>query len=578
MTPTQKKFLLETLGVKPKTKLIGKGDDRVQATKAFEDFRKQEAAVIKKLDDLRKIHEAAELVGKFEAEVEAAQARTKTAKKGDFQDVKAKCEEAEGMLAVTEKAVIVALKAQTDPKLKTVLSTRSKIDGNISKLEANPTLKSLLGAEITKVRSKIAAGLAKAHPGKDPDGGRSDLLNAQLDLDKALAPVAKEQVEAAEKQVQAVETHAGGPAVADPEVKNMKAKILSATNKFTDMGKVEEAMTLLGEIPAECQAAKAIAEKYVACQAKLQDIENKVNALPNPDNVVDTELAKIRTDKIDEAKKKAAHTVRDYDGANDLVKEAQDDLLKAKATAEEYAAYKLSKTAAEDAMTALTNHADKGLVTKETAAIQTDLLDKAVIEGTGKNWVAAKKLYDEAKKDCDDTKAMAEKVGTSDFKNYKTWGLDQLKLLTSHAQNAVFTDEIARIEKRLDSVRAAVLKGLDNFAEEQIKQIWFDCDRVKTAMDRHDTYLAKRLSDYDPKKSALPASTDADFAKEIEAIEKQLAAANKRTEHRQYDDADKRLLAAINACVDLQKLVDQRKDYNTDLKPVADAVATLPGR
>ena len=293
--------------------------------------------------------------------------------------------------------------------------------------------------------------------------------------------------------------------------------------------------------------------------------------------MVDTELAKIRTDKIDEAKKKAAHTVRDYDGANDLVKEAQDDLLKAKATAEEYAAYKLSKTAAEDAMTALTNHADKGLVTKETAAIQTDLLDKAVIEGTGKNWVAAKKLYDEAKKDCDDTKAMAEKVGTSDFKNYKTWGLDQLKLLTLHAQNAVFTDEIARIEKRLDSVRAAVLKGLDNFAEEQIKQIWFDCDRVKTAMDRHDTYLAKRLSDYDPKKSALPASTDADFAKEIEAIEKQLAAANKRAEHRQYDDADKRLLAAINACVDLQKLVDQRKDYNTDLKPVADAVATLPG-
>ena len=275
MTPTQKKFLLETLGVKPKTKLIGKGDDRVQATTAFEDFRKREAAVIKKLDDLRKIHEAAEDVRKFEAEVEAAQARTKTAKKGDVQDVKAKCKEAEGMLAVTEKAVIVAIKAETDPKLKAVLSTRSKIDGNISKLEANPTLKSLLGAEITKVRSKIAAGLAKAHPGKDPDGGRSDLLDAQLDLDKALAPVAKEQVEAAERQVKELETHPGHAAVADPEIKNMRAKIDSAANKFTDLAKVEEAMTLLAEIPGDCQAAKVIAEEYAGRVLKLrEDIDN----------------------------------------------------------------------------------------------------------------------------------------------------------------------------------------------------------------------------------------------------------------------------------------------------------------
>jgi hypothetical protein len=577
MTPTQKKFLLETLGVKPKTKLIGKGNERVQATTAFEDYRKREAAVIKKIDELRKIKEAAEDVRKFEAEVEAAQARTKTAKKGDVQDVKAKCEEAEGMLAVTEKAVIVAIKAQSDPKLKNVLSQRSQVEGTIANLEVNPALKSLVGGEIAKARSKIAGGLSKAYPGKDVEAGKSDMLDAQLDLEKAMVAVAREQVAEAERQVLTVETHAGGAAVAEPEIKNMRTKIASATNKFTDLAKADEAMKLLAEIPNDCKSAKIIAVAYVECLAKLQDLENKVNTLPNPDNVIDTELGKIRTDKIDEAKKQVAHTVRGYGTAGTLIEQGNADLLKAKKTADEYSAYKLSKAAAENAMTALTNHADKDLVTKETAAIQTDLLNKAVIEGTAKKWVDAKKLYDEAKKACDDTKAVAQKVGTDNFKNYKTWGLDQLALLTSHAQKTAFAEEIARIEKRLESVRAAVMKGVDNLADSQIQEIYFDCQAVKTEMDRHATYVAKRQAEYDPKKSALPANNDPDFAKEVDAIEKQLLSANKRADRRQYDDADKLLQANITACVDLQKHVDERKAYIAELKPVGEAVDTLPG-
>jgi hypothetical protein len=426
MTPTQKKFLKETLGVEPKTKLIGKGDDQVQATTAFNKFREREAAVIKKLDDLRKIGTASGDVVKYEKEVEAAQAQTKTAKKGDFKDVKAKCEEAEGMLANTEKAVIFAIKAQTDPKLKPVLAEQSVVEAYILKVESSNAAWGK--QEIATARSNVAAALAKAHPGKDPDGAVSDLIDARLELEKA---------------------------------------------------------------------AKA--------------------------------------------------------------------------------AYKLSKTAAESAMNALTSHADKDLVTKETTAIQTDLLDKAVVEGTADNWAAAKKLYDEATKACNDTKALAQKVGTDNFKNYKTWGLDKLKVLTSHAQKTVFADDIARIEKKLEAVRAAVLNGVDNLAQKQMENIYWDCERVKTEMDRHGVYLAKRLSDYDPKKTALPANTDPDFAKEVDAIEKQLVAANKRADRRQYDDADKRLAAAIAACVDLQKLVDERKAYNADLKPVGDAVGTLPG-
>jgi len=80
MNPTKKAFLLDVLKVTPKTKLFGTGDDAVQATTAFKQYRKEEEAVIARIAKLDEFSgsdaEAEKQAAVFEAEVKAALAHT----------------------------------------------------------------------------------------------------------------------------------------------------------------------------------------------------------------------------------------------------------------------------------------------------------------------------------------------------------------------------------------------------------------------------------------------------------------------------------------------------------------------
>src|SRR6266404_9764603 len=106
MNPTKKAFLLDVLKVTPKTKLFGIGDDAVQATTAFKQYRKEEEALLAQITTLDEFSgsdaEAEKQAAVFEAEVKSALAHTESAKKGDPKDVKAKVEEALKMLQATK--------------------------------------------------------------------------------------------------------------------------------------------------------------------------------------------------------------------------------------------------------------------------------------------------------------------------------------------------------------------------------------------------------------------------------------------------------------------------------------------
>jgi hypothetical protein len=417
MNKEQKKFLEEALGVKPKTAVVGSGDDQVKATKAFAQFCKREAAVKKQIADLRKAGGLKdELLNHCDAQVEAARERTKSAKKGDAADVKTKCEEAEDMLAVTEKALGVAVKS---PQLAEVAEKHGTVDGYIAKLESNGTL---AGGEITKARANIDKALDLGVKGKD-------------DLDSELLKLQK--------------------------------------------------------------AAKA--------------------------------------------------------------------------------AYELSKTAAENAKQDLESHADYPLVTKEAAAVKTDLLDKADQAAADEDWAAGKKLYDEATAAFGNMKGMTQKMDATVLRYYKS-ALAELGRIKANPLKDDFTEEIAVIEKRLEAARTAVLQGKDPLvADRQVDLVRSDCANCTGNMLSHGRYLDKRLNNFDPKKNALPPNSDADFGEEVKAIEKLVAGGNKRADRRDYTPANTHLDAAISACDELQKLVDVRTAYLTDLKQVQTAVDTLPG-
>jgi len=113
MNPTKKAFLLDVLKVTPKTKLFGTGDDSVQATTAFKQYRKEEEALIAQIKTLDEFSgsdaEAEKQVAVFEAEVKTALAHTETAKKGNPKDVKAKVEEALKMLQATKAKLDTAV-------------------------------------------------------------------------------------------------------------------------------------------------------------------------------------------------------------------------------------------------------------------------------------------------------------------------------------------------------------------------------------------------------------------------------------------------------------------------------------
>src|SRR4051794_20626195 len=88
MTATKRTFLVEVLNVKPKKKGIfekGSGDNRVQATKAFETYRSTEATTIKKIRALDNYTDADAVNEKqgFENRVEVMQGEIARVNQGD---------------------------------------------------------------------------------------------------------------------------------------------------------------------------------------------------------------------------------------------------------------------------------------------------------------------------------------------------------------------------------------------------------------------------------------------------------------------------------------------------------------
>lgn len=424
---------------------------------------------------------------------------------------------------------------------------------------------SFQASKLRELKRELAVFLTKSTKSKTTAENKfKETLAVNFDTEKQKAV----------QHLTALKNHGGAAAIAVEIATIERDFVTLADTKHRDRAD-EEARNLLLRVAGECVAPKGIADNYLAYVNRLGMIELDLKNLANPDNIVTTELTSIRTTKVDEAKKKAVHTVRDYVSANVFLDQAHSEYLKAKAISDGYVAFKSAKTTATNAYNLLKNHAGKQYITKESAAIQTDWFDKATPLESNKKWAEAKEIYTKATAAINKLSTLAQKLNT-DTKYYKSWGIDRLAILTKHAQKANFTEEITSIEKQLESARQALLNNAESLAEKQLTKIYFDCEAIKKEMDSHGTYLTKRKNEFDTKFKKLPANTDPDFANDVKAIEAQLASANKRADRRLYADATRTLQEAIDACVALEKIVNDRKSYQQSLSPIETAVGLLP--
>ena len=113
----------------------------------------------------------------------------------------------------------------------------------------------------------------------------------------------------------------------------------------------------------------------------------------------------------------------------------------------------------------------------ELAVLDTKMTAAADKASKGK-YADAKQLLTQVDKTIAAVKTLADKAATVK-KHYKEWGEDSLASLKSHPQKAEIADDIKTIEAKLAKANEKLTAKKFDKADELIKQVYWDCDRVK---------------------------------------------------------------------------------------------------
>jgi hypothetical protein len=305
----------------------------------------------------------------------------------------------------------------------------------------------------------------------------------------------------------------------------------------------KKALEAVGELEKVLGPSKLIA----TFEQKLSAIQQRVSKL---------------TDTDDEAVLFGANRDLEDIGAR---ARADGEAAKKYAAAAKAASAELAKVASE-------------LMKIDKSSIQTDLIDAAADKAKSGDFAAAMNLLGQVKGACATGKALTAKGGIGDW-----WG-EEFRKLKEHPQRAAFKDEIARLQKTLDSAKKCHENGLASLANTTFSTLHWAAKNEFEHAEKHGEYLKQRDTVIKPMvaqlSEAAPKTSNQAITTETGAILALLAKADKKAGQRLYEAANAILEQVKKDCAAAKQIKEQHADCASELAAAAEMTAALavPGR